>query len=299
MSDSTRKQAIGFIGTGMMGHGICLNLLKAGYDLHVIVHRNRARVEDLVQRGAVEAKSRQDLVEKVDVVMICVNSAEAVAAIVEEILPLMASGKAIIDVTTSKPETSQALSRLARQRGVAFIEAPVVGGPQQAAEGKLGTFVGGEAEDLAKVAPILNAYSTDFVHFGPAGAGNTAKLLNNFLSIGLRQLVVQAFRAARRNNVDWEKLYRLARQGAAASRTLDTIVAGAIEGDYTRNKFSIANCLKDITYVAPLLADDPDGKAIQSAMAGAYRRLVDAGLGDRLASEMLDARVEEQGKGRA
>lgn len=291
-----RKQKIGFIGVGMMGHGICLNLIKAGYPLAVLAHRNRDRVEDLLGRGAEEAKSPRDLAAMADVVMICVNSADTVAELVRDMLPAIAAGRMIIDVTTSKPDTSEALAAEAAAKGVAFLDAPVVGGPLQAAEGKLGTFVGGSEADLQRARPILAAYSADVVHFGPVGAGNKAKLLNNFLTIGLRQLITQTFRAARRHGIDEELLYRLAAQGAAGSRVLDQFVQGALAGDYTRNKFSIANCYKDVTYAAPLLSDDPDGKAIQEVMAAAYGRLVDAGLGARMSSEMLDPVLEEQSK---
>ena len=77
---------------------------------------------------------------------------------------------------------------------------------------------------------------------------------------------------------------------------LDQFVGGALAGDFTRNKFSIANCYKDVTYAAPMLADDPDGKAIQESLAATYRRLVEAGLGARMSSEMLNPEVEEQAK---
>lgn len=298
MSAAAPQQIIGFIGAGMMGQGICLNLLKAGYPLKVIAHRNRERIDDLVGRGAKEVTSLGELAGTSDVVMICVNSAETVTDLVRGLLPALAPGKMVIDVTTSKPETSEALAAEAASRGVAFIDAPVVGGPAQAADGKLGTFVGGAEQDLRRARPILEAYSVDVAHFGPVGAGNKAKLLNNFLTVGLRQLVTQTFRAARRNGIDVELLYRLASQGAAGSRTLDQFVQGALSGDYTRNKFSIANCHKDVRYAAPLLAGDPDGRAIQQVMESAYGRLVEAGLGPRMSSEMLDPAVEAQANAR-
>lgn len=288
---------IGFIGAGMMGHGICLNLIRAGYPLSVIAHRNRTRIDDLLNRGAQEAKDARELAASAEVVMICVNSADTVAELVRQMLPAMDAGKMIIDITTSKPETSEMLAAEAAARGVTFIDAPVVGGPPQAAEGKLGTFAGGSEADLQRAMPILQAYSADVAHFGPVGAGNKAKLLNNFLTVGLRQLVTQTFRAARRHGIDEAQLYRLASQGAAGSRVLDQFVQGALAGDYTRNKFSIGNCHKDVTYAAPLFADDPDGKAIQQVMQAAYGRLVEAGLGARMSSEMLDPEVEVQVKG--
>lgn len=293
LSKATR---IGFVGAGMMGHGICANLIKAGYPLTVIAHRNREPIESLKLIGAHEAATLATLAEQSDVVMVCVNSADVVERLVEQLHQVLPSGSVIIDVTTSKPEVSKRLAEALARNGIAFADAPVVGGPAQAAEGKLGAFVGADQQTFARIEPILAAYCAEIVHFGPTGAGNTAKLLNNFLTVGLRQLIVQAFRAARREDIDPEKLYKLASQGAAGSRTLDQLASGIARGDYKQNKFSIANCQKDMTYAAPLLAGDPDGKSIQASLQAAYDRLVNKGLGDRLASEMLDPEVERRAR---
>jgi 3-hydroxyisobutyrate dehydrogenase-like beta-hydroxyacid dehydrogenase len=286
------RPRIGFIGAGMMGSGMVGCLLKSGYPVALLAHRNRARIEDLLARGATEAPDLQTLALDSDVVMICVNSADTVTDLVRAMSSSMREGHLIIDATTSKPETTRTLAAQLASRGIAFVDAPVVGGPAQAAAGELGTFLGGTDVAIARATPIVSTYSIDVHAFGPSGSGNTAKLLNNFLTVGLRQLVVHAFRAARRNGIDPAKLYALTAKGAAGSRTLEQLAGGAIAGDYTRNKFSIANCYKDITYAAPLMADDPDGRAIQEAIAAAYERLVAAGMGDRMASEMLDPAVE-------
>ncbi|MEZ5842936.1 MAG: NAD(P)-dependent oxidoreductase [Hyphomicrobiaceae bacterium] len=296
MTGTAEQTRIGFVGAGMMGHGICTNLLAAGHPLTVIAHRNRAPIDDLVGRGAREATSLAALGEASDVVMICVNSAEAVEAIVAGLRPGLARGSVIIDVTTSKPEVSRTLAAALASDGIAFVDAPVVGGPAHASQGKLGAFVGADDTAFARVRPILARYCTDIVHFGPPGSGNVAKLLNNFLTVGLRQLIVQAFRGARRHGIDTDKLYSLAAKGAAGSRTLDQLASGLARADYTQNKFSIANCHKDMSYAAALLADDPDGVAIQSVMQQAYSRFIDAGLGDRLASEMLDPALEARSR---
>lgn len=286
------KERIGFVGAGMMGHGICGALLTAGYPLAVIAHRNRAPVDDLVRRGAREVSSLAELAAGSDVIMICVNSADTVRDLVETLLSSLANGALIVDVTTSKPEVSRDLAGRLAARGIGFVDAPVVGGPAQAAEGKLGAFVGAGPVEFARVQPILATYCVDIAHFGAVGSGNTAKLLNNFLTVGLRQLVVQAFRSARRHDIDTDKLYALTAKGAAGSRTLDQLASGLSQANYTQNKFSIANCYKDMSYAAPLLAGDPDGEALQSALEQAYQRLTAAGFGDRLASEMLDPAVE-------
>lgn len=290
--DTSAKERIGFVGAGMMGSGMCANLMKAGHPLTVIAHRNRDRIEALIRDGAKEANSLTELAAQSDVIMICVNSADTVRSLVNTIEPDLRPGMMIVDITTSLPEVSRELAHNLASRDVAFVDAPVVGGPAQAGSGELGTFLGGPQAYVDRARQIVSAYSVDVEHFGDTGAGNVAKLINNFLTVGLRQLVVQAFRSARRNDIAFEKLYPLVAKGAAGSRTLDQFVQGALVGDYGRNKFSIANCYKDMSYAEALFADDPDGAAIQQVMKSAYDRLMQAGLGDRLASEMLDPDVE-------
>jgi 3-hydroxyisobutyrate dehydrogenase-like beta-hydroxyacid dehydrogenase len=286
------KERIGFVGAGMMGSGMCVNLMKAGYPLTVIANRNRERIEALVADGAREATTLADLAAASDVVMICVNSAESVREIVAGLSDGLRPGMMIIDITTSLPEVTRELAAELATRDVTLIDAPVVAGPAQAMQGKLGTFIGGSDEAVARAMPIVSTYSEDVAHFGPTGSAHTAKLLNNFLTVGLRQLVTHSFRAARRNNIDMAKLYAMVAKGAAGSRTVDQFVQGAIVGDYSGNKFSIGNCYKDMSYAEALFSDDPDGAAIQKAMVSAYARLVEAGHGDRLASEMLNPEVE-------
>jgi len=287
-----RAETIGFIGAGMMGQGMCENLLKAGHTLNVVAHRNRAPIEALVAQGAREAGSVGDLIANSGVVMICVNSADTVAEIVETHIDRFARGTLVIDTTTSLPEVSRRLGALLAPRGIGFADAPVIGGPAQAKAATLGTFIGADPEHIDRVRAITSRYSEQVEHFGGVGAGNTAKLLNNYLTVGLRQLVTHAFRAARRNDVDVQKFFELTMRGAAGSRILEQFGSGLAEGDYTRNKFSIANCHKDMSYVGGLLADDPDATAVQQAMTSAYARLIEAGFGDRFASEMLDPDVE-------
>ena len=254
MTNDNTRERIGFIGAGMMGTGICSNLLKAGYPLTVIANRNRARIDELVATGAKEASTLADLVASSDIVMLCVNSADTVAEIVRGAIGSMRPGMMVVDITTSLPEVSRTLAGELAAIDVRFVDAPVVGGPAQSAQGQLGSFVGASADDLARVEPILRIYSVDVEHFGPVGSGNTAKLLNNFLTVGLRQLVVHSFRAARRNDIDFAKLYTLAAKGAAGSRTLDQFIQGAIVGDYRRGTAVNTEVDMIARYVERLLA---------------------------------------------
>jgi 3-hydroxyisobutyrate dehydrogenase-like beta-hydroxyacid dehydrogenase len=285
---------IGFIGAGMMGSGICKSLLRAGYPVAVIAHRNRAPIDELIELGAQEAKSTTELAASADIIMLCVDRAETVEAIMAGLASGLRSGQYVIDVTTGKPETSTKLASSLAAQGVTYIDAPVTGGPVQAAAGQLASMVGADPAAFEAVKPVLDAYSAQTLVFGPTGAGITAKLLNNFVTQSSVQIITQAYRAARRNGVDWEKLYNTMLKGAARSGSLERIISAAIKGDYKGQQFSIANACKDIDYAGALVAGDPDGARIQAAILGALQRPVNAGLGDRFVSEMLDPEVERQ-----
>ena len=287
-------QRIGFIGAGMMGSGICKSLLKAGFPLAVIAHRNRGPIDELVKLGAKEAKSATDLAVNADVIMLCVDRAETVEAIMAGLASGLRSGQYVIDITTGKPETSKKLATALKAKGVTYIDAPVTGAPTHAAAGQLASMVGAEPGVFEAVKPILDAYNAQALLFGPTGAGITAKLLNNFVTQSTCQVITQAYRAARRHGVDWDKLYNTMLKGAARSGSLERIIGAALQGNYKGQQFSIANACKDIDYAGALVAGDPDGARIQAAILAALRRPVDAGLGDRFVSEMLDPEVERR-----
>ena len=290
------KQSIGFIGAGMMGSGICKSLLKAGHPVTVIAHRNRAPIDELVKLGAREAKSAPELAKGVDIVMLCVDRAETVERIVSEITPALRSGQFIIDVTTGKPETSKRIAAALATKGVTYVDAPVTGGPAQAAEGKLAILAGGSPEVFEKLKPIFDTYTVQAILFGPTGAGITAKLLNNFVTQSACQVIMQAYRAARRNDVNWDKLYNAMLQGAARSGTLERIIGNAIKGNFRGQQFSISNAAKDVEYAGDLIGTDPDGARIHAAVLSALKRPINAGLGDRFVSEMLDPEVERKAR---
>ena len=285
---------IGFIGAGMMGSGICKSLLRAGYPVAVIAHRNRAPIDELLTLGATEAKSTTDLAANADVIMLCVDRAETVEAVMTGLASGLRSGQCVIDITTGKPETSTKLAASLATKGVTYVDAPVTGAPVHAAAGQLASMVGADPAVFEAVKPVLDAYSAQALLFGPTGAGITAKLLNNFVTQSSVQIITQAYRAARRNDVDWEKLYNTMLKGAARSGSLERIISAAIKGDYKGQQFSIANACKDIDYAGALVAADPDGARIQAAVLAALQRPVNAGLGDRFVSEMLDPEVERR-----
>src|SRR5687768_708596 len=115
---------IGFIGVGLMGQGMVSHLLRAGHGVRVMAHRNRAPVEAVKAEGASEARHVAGLAEEAEIIMLCVNDAETVAALINSLKPHLKAGQIVIDTTTSDPRVTEELARdLARQK-VALADAP-------------------------------------------------------------------------------------------------------------------------------------------------------------------------------
>src|SRR5262245_60680254 len=124
---------IGFIGVGMMGEGVVRNLMKGGHDLWLIANRNRVPLERLKSEGAHEAGSLAELASAVDVIMLCLTTSKVVGETVAALLPSLKSGQILIDIGTSDPVETKKLAHQLEQRGISFADAPMTGGPEQAA----------------------------------------------------------------------------------------------------------------------------------------------------------------------
>ncbi len=146
---------IGFVGVGLMGHGMAKNILAGGYSLTVIAHRNRAPVDDLVAQGATEAGSLAELAAASDVVFICAPGSPQVEAIVEALAPSLAKGSVIVDCSTSDPVSTEAIAARLAGQGVSLADAPLGGTPVQAEAGELSTMVGADDATFARIEPIL------------------------------------------------------------------------------------------------------------------------------------------------
>ena len=288
--EAARKPTVGFIGLGLMGEGMARRLMAAGHAMTVLAHRRREVVEALRAEGAAEAEDAADLAARCEVVLTCVPDADAVAALAERVVPALGPGHLWIDVTTSRPALTRELGVAVRARGAAFADAPVTGGPPQAASGELASLVGCDEADFPAVEAVVGAYSKVVLRFGEVGAGHTAKLLNNLVSQGTMALLAEAYGLARAHGVAWRPLFEAMSAGAARSGTLEKSVGPALGGDYSGARFTIANAAKDLRYVVEL-AGAPDSCPVASAVHEALRTQVDAGHAEVFVSRLLDPAI--------
>jgi 3-hydroxyisobutyrate dehydrogenase-like beta-hydroxyacid dehydrogenase len=283
---------IGFIGVGLMGQGMVTRLLKGGHGVRVMAHRNRTPVEAVKALGASEARDIAELARGAGAIMLCVNDAETVTGLVNSLKPHLREGQIVIDTTTSQPRVTEALARdLARQK-VRLADAPMTGGPEQVAAGEAGALVGAEGELFSEIEPILACYCTRVHHFGPPGAGHRAKLISNYLVMGMIGVIADSYKAARQAGVDWGKLYDVQLLGSTNSGALKKMIGPALKGNYDGYLFSMVNAEKDMRYYCALA----ESLGMLSPLAQETYRMFQAASrhGAKNVSRLLDPAIGEQ-----
>jgi 3-hydroxyisobutyrate dehydrogenase-like beta-hydroxyacid dehydrogenase len=284
-------QRIGFIGIGLMGHGMAKNLLAKGHALSFLVHRNRSNIADLVALGAKEIKTPKEVMAAADVVILCVTGTPQVEANVHGPNGLMAGcrrGQFVIDCSTAIPESTDRLRAEFKAQGVEFIDAPLARTPVQAEEGKLNCMVGAEPATLEAVRPVLEKFCENIFHVGPPGAGHRVKLVNNFLAMGTAAVVCEALAVCARVGIDRESFHRLISAGGANSAMFQMITPKALKGDHTGLLFTLENAKKDIGYYQNMAAL----ASFAGPMGGAlHQTLVQAnalGLGGKYVPSLIE-----------
>ena len=279
---------IGFVGVGLMGHGMALNLLKGGHEVYVVAHHNRTPIEDLLAKGACEARSLVEIAQVSDYIFLCLSSSAIVEQTISVLQPGLRSGQIIIDAGTSEPESTRRLASELATLGIGYADAPMTGGPEQAGNGELGILCGASPETFSSILPLLSSYATTIRHMGPVGSGHAAKLISNFLVTGMVALVAQAFGAARKADIDWRNLYEVMLNGSGNSGVLRKMVAPALDGDFEGYKFALANAAKDIAYFKALAT----GLGLETSLAAAVQMVFDnemaKGHGTKNVSHLLD-----------
>lgn len=190
-------EKVGFVGLGLMGHGMAKNILEKGYPLRVVAHRKRAAVDDLVSRGAVEAASIEDIAQDCTVVMMCLTGSPEVEAAIAAFKHGLAPGAVVVDCSTSDPTITLRLAAELARIGVDFVDAPLSRTPKEAWAGTLDCMVGAGDAAFVRVQPIIATWAARIVHVGAVDDGHKMKLLNNFLSLGYAALYSQALALSR------------------------------------------------------------------------------------------------------
>jgi 3-hydroxyisobutyrate dehydrogenase-like beta-hydroxyacid dehydrogenase len=286
---------VGFIGVGMMGHGMAKNLVEKGFKVAVLGHKNRKPVEDLVQRGAREARDPADAAAGAEIIFLCVTGSPQVEEIVYGARGLRnatKSGQIIVDCSTSEPTSTDRIREDFVKDGIAFVDAPLARTPKEAELGKLNVMVGAESEVFARIKPALEAFAENIFHVGGPGRGHVLKLLNNFLALGQAALIAEVLVAGTRAGADLEQLYKVVSVGGANSGIFQMLVPNILKGDDGGLPFLLRLAQKDLRYYTHLTEALGLPSQLGESVHQAYVQASALGYGDHMVGGLV--RAQEQ-----
>lgn len=247
MAEKTGKPLVGWIGTGVMGSGMAMNLLRAGYPLRVF-NRTREKAGPLLRAGAVWSAAPGELAASADIVVTMVGFPRDVEELYLSpggILANARPGSLVIDMTTSKPSLAGRIAAAAAQRGIAALDAPVSGGDTGARDGTLSVMAGGEKAAFDRALPLFEAIGRTAILQGGPGAGQHTKMCNQIAIAANIMGVCEALGYAEHAGLDPQTMLRSVAGGAAASWQLSAYAPRILKGDY-KPGFYVKHFIKDM-----------------------------------------------------
>jgi 3-hydroxyisobutyrate dehydrogenase-like beta-hydroxyacid dehydrogenase len=259
---------IGFIGLGSQGGPMARKLVDSGHD--VMLWARRPESLDPYRDGSARyAESVVALGTACEIVCICVVDDAGVAAVADELLPVMQPGGILVIHATIHPESCIALGEQAKTRGLWVVDAPVSGGGDGATKGTLTVMVGGESAPVERVKPLFDSYSKDgglIVHLGDVGAGQNAKLINNTLMAANMANAHNALAVADALGIDRAVLAQLVRASSGRSFGFDVRARVAEVGAFAHGAKMLA---KDVRLLGEVMGDNASAMAL-GATANPY-----------------------------
>ncbi|SDM46389.1 2-hydroxy-3-oxopropionate reductase [Kriegella aquimaris] len=215
-------EKVGFIGLGIMGKPMALNLIKAGYT--VLILETSAAAKEVAAAGAKEYKTSKALAHDSDVVITMLPDSPEVETVVlgkDGVIEGIRPGSIFVDMSTIAPATAKKIYNAFQEKKVEALDAPVSGGQVGAESGTISIMVGGSQDAFDKVLPLFNVMGKSAVLIGDAGAGQTTKACNQIIVGMTIQAVAEAFALAKKADVNLEKMREALLGGFAQSRILD------------------------------------------------------------------------------
>jgi len=227
-------RTIGFIGLGIMGLSMAKRLLEAGHRV-TVYNRTASKAAPLVALGATQAATPRDAAKSNEIVISIVTDSPDVEAVFlgkDGAIHAAEKNALFIDMSTIAPETARKVGAALKAKGVAFLDAPVTGGDIGARDGTLSILVGGEQADLERAREVLNVMGKRITHFGPVGAGQTAKACNQILCAMNMTGIVEALHLARLSGIDPALVVEALGAGAGGSWALEKLGSRIAKSDF-------------------------------------------------------------------
>jgi 3-hydroxyisobutyrate dehydrogenase len=273
---------IGFIGLGVMGEPICRNLVKKSGALVLAFDLAPEPLARLRADGANVAASVADIVNKSNIVFLCLPSAKHVRAVFEGdgVLKNICERQVVVDLGTSSVSQTRDFAKQLQAKGAVWADAPIARTRQAAQDGTLSVMVGASPDLFAAIEPLIRCFATDVTLCGDVGAGQVTKILNNMVLFETVNALAEAVAVAKHNGVDPALLLATLSKGSADSFALRNHGMKAIvPGNFPERAFSTEYALKDLSYALELAADA--GVKIRGAelIGQVLQEAIDAGSG--------------------
>jgi 3-hydroxyisobutyrate dehydrogenase len=275
------RERIGFVGLGTMGSAMAANLARAGFPL-TVWNRTPGRASSLVALGAREADTAAELAEASDVVVLCLSDTPDVEAVLFEDGGVGAGappGSLVVDCSTISPAGTRDFGARLAERRVAMVDAPVSGGSEGAVQGTLTIMVGGEARDVERARPVLDAMGRTVTHMGPLGSGQATKAVNQVILCGAYLGVAEGLILAMKAGLDVAKVVEALSGGAAQSWVLANRSSRMIADDYPLG-FKVSLHLKDVVIALEMARELGAALPVTALAAQIENGLVAQGHGD-------------------
>lgn len=232
-----------------MGLPMCRRLLAAGYPL-TVWNRNPQKCAPLVAAGARQVATPAQLCEHADLVLLCLANTDVVRQVVfaaDGIAQGARAGQLLLDLSSLEPTaTREMAAMLARDTGMAWVDAPVSGGTPGAESGSLAIMVGGEAADIERVRPVLLALGQRVTHMGAVGAGQITKACNQMIVACNALVIAEVVALAERSGVDARLIAEALAGGFADSKPLQILAPQMAESRFEPVKWHVRTLLKDL-----------------------------------------------------
>lgn len=272
--------SLGFIGLGVMGAGMCANLVrKHGAPVHAF-DMNTDALAALVEQGAKSCASVAEVAQLADVIFLSLPGGKQVRAVCEEIAAHAAPGTAVVDLSTTAVADAREVAAMLASEGIAFADAPVARTRQAAIDGTLSIMVGASDEVFAQVQPLLATMGSDVTHCGDVGCGQVVKLINNTLLFEQVAAIAEMMVVATRAGVTAEKLIEAVGLGSGNSFALQNHAKKAMAPrQFPEKAFPSDYVLKDMGYTIELAGQMGVEPRMANRAAEYYKAAVDAGIG--------------------
>lgn len=279
---------VGFVGLGNMGGRMARCITGAGDALLGFDPREAA----IGEAGATATATAADVVAGSDVVLLSLPDSTVVEAVVYDdpaFLAAVREGQVIVDLSTAAPESTRRIAADLAERGAVYLDAGISGGAAAAEVGTLTLMVGGDADALERVRPVLGRFAKQVFHCGASGAGHTVKLLNNFLNATALSATAEVMVAAKKADLDLATVLDVLNASSGVNFATINRFPRIIQGDYLEGGLTNTLMLKDVSLYLELLGTLGVPSLNGAGPVAAFGLARQLGYADRISNTVVDA----------